>query len=73
MLGNPGSFKSMHDLKYMLIQTVSLFKSLLKTLHYHKSSSTRASFGWDVKPRSSLCSTQNMDDKDPDITEEENL
>ena len=32
-----------------------------------------ASFGWDVKPRSSLCSTPNMDYKDPDITEEENL
>ena len=31
------------------------------------------SFGWDVKPRSSLCSTPNMDLKDPDITEEENL
>ena len=32
-----------------------------------------ASFGWDVKPRSGLCSTPNMDGKDPDITEEENL
>ena len=31
------------------------------------------SFGWDVKPRSSLCSTPNMDYKDPDITEEVNL
>ena len=31
------------------------------------------SFGWDVKPRSCLCSTPNMDYKDPDITEEENL
>ena len=30
-------------------------------------------FGWDVKPRSGLCSTPNMDGKDPDITEEENL
>ena len=27
----------------------------------------RASIGWDVKPRSSLCSTPNMDYKDPDI------
>ena len=32
-----------------------------------------ASFGWDVKPRSGLCSTPNMDGKDPDSTEEENL
>ena len=31
------------------------------------------SFGWDVRPRSSLCSTPNMDYKDPEITEEENL
>ena len=30
------------------------------------------SFGWDVKPRSSLCCTPSMDYKDPDITEEEN-
>jgi len=33
----------------------------------------KASLGWDVKPRSSLCSTPNMDYKDPDITEEDNL
>ena len=32
-----------------------------------------ASFGWDVKPRSSLCSTQNMDYKDPDIIEKDHL
>ena len=32
-----------------------------------------ASYGWDVKPRSSLGSTPNVDYKDPDITEEENL
>ena len=32
-----------------------------------------ASFGWDVKPRSSLCSTPNMDYKNPDVTEEENM
>ena len=31
------------------------------------------SFRWDAKPRSSLCSTTNMDLKDPDITEEEKL
>ena len=31
------------------------------------------SFGWDGKSRSSLCSTPNMDYKNLDITEEENL
>ena len=32
-----------------------------------------SSFGWDVKPTTSLCRTPNMDYQDPDITEEENL
>ena len=32
-----------------------------------------ASFGLDVRPRSSLCSTPNMGYKDPDIAEEELL
>ena len=42
------------------------------TLCITKCGST-ASFRWDVKPMSSLCSTTHMDYKDPIIIQEEHL
>ena len=51
------------------LRLVFLKKLFLK----EKKACRAASFGWDVKPRSSLCSTPNMDYKNPDVTEEENM
>ena len=45
--------------------------SALTLIYYLCGSAT--TYGWDVKPRFSMCGTRNMDYKDPDSTEKENV